>query len=74
MITYVPTRLSKERLPEDKCPFGERDLNNDVCYSGNGVNRCKYFIRYDWSEEHSGCIACSHPPIAKCVQLSLFDM
>lgn len=56
----------------NQCPFGERDLLNDECYSGNGVNRCKYFVRYDWNK-HSGCVACSHPvPEKKCVQLELF--
>ena len=73
MITYVPTPHCKDNPQEARCPFGERDLQNDECYSGNGRNRSPYFIRYDWSDEHSGYIACNHPPKPKYVQLSLFD-
>ncbi len=73
MITYVPTVHHKSHPKVMVCPFGERDLQNDECYSGNGRNRCPFFIRYDWSEEHSGCVACNHPPKPKYVQLSLFD-
>ena len=47
--------------PQVPCPFGVRDLSKDECYSGNGRNKCKYFVRYDW-EKHPGCVACTHPP------------
>lgn len=30
-----------------QCPFAVRDLSQDECYSGNGQNRCKYFVKYD---------------------------
>ena len=71
MITYVPTQHKRGTKPEEvKCPFGERDLQTDECYSGGGHNRCPYFIRYEWCNEHNGCIACKHPPIDR--QLNLF--
>lgn len=54
-----------------QCPFGVRDLKNDECYSGNGKNRCKFFVRHDW-DKHYGCIACSHEPIKTNIQLELF--
>lgn len=42
------------------CPWGLRKLEDgsERCYYGNGVDRCKYFVRYDW-EQHAGCIACT---------------
>lgn len=67
-ITYVPCIPGTHKRI---CPFGERDLDNDECYSGGGRNRCKYFIRYDW-DEHSGCVACTHPPINN--EPTLFDL
>ena len=30
-----------------QCPFGERDLRTDECYSGMGKNRCPYFVKYE---------------------------
>lgn len=67
-INYVDIKDGKmfydEKLnhyvQKHKCPYGYRDLNNDECYSGNGVNRCKYFVKYDW-EKHYGLVACTHP-------------
>ena len=53
MTNYIPNKYH-----ETRCPFGVRDLTQDECYSGNGKNRCKYFVRYDWGE-HSGCIVCT---------------
>jgi len=50
-----------------QCPFAVRDLSQDECYSGNGQNRCKYFVRYDDGTD----IICNHPP--KPQQPSLFD-
>ena len=61
----------KNLYPDGQCPFGIRDLNNDECYSGNGKNRCKYFVRYDW-ENFYGCIVCNHPEKKKIEQLELF--
>lgn len=74
MITYVPTIHHKSHPKVMVCPFGERDLQNDECYSGGGHNRCPYFIRYEWCNEHDGCVACTHPPKPKAVQLELFDL
>lgn len=68
---YNPETERWDKVTYAPCPFGVRDLQNDECYSGNGVNRCKYFVRYDWGE-HEGCIACSHPE--KENQLTLFDL
>ena len=68
---YNPETERWDKVTYAPCPFGVRDLQNDECYSGNGVNRCKYFVRYDW-EKHEGCIACSHPE--KENQLTLFDL
>ena len=73
MITYVPTHHAGIPPEEVLCPFGERDLQNDVCYSGSGHNRCPYFIRYEWCNEHNGHIACKHPPVQKYRQLELFN-
>lgn len=62
-----------------KCPFGERDLtnHNDECYFGNwfgnGRNRCRWFVRYEWCNEHRGCIHCTHPPV-DLQQLELFPL
>lgn len=53
MTNYIPNKYDKTR-----CPFGVRDLTKDECYSGNGQNRCKYFVRYDWGE-HAGHIVCT---------------
>lgn len=70
-MEFIPIEKSRKYNPVSKCwddveytpcPFGERDLQTDECYSGNGKNRCPYFVRYDW-ETHPGCIACKHPPI-----------
>ena len=68
-MTFVPMKDKSRHLRE--CPFKERDLTTDECYSGNGQNRCKYFVRYDW-ESHYGCIACTHPPLKESMQPSLF--
>ena len=67
-MTYIQTELSRKYNPQTECwddveyspcPFGVRKLEHgeERCYYGNGKNRCKYFVRYDW-EEHYGCIAC----------------
>lgn len=68
--TYIP-------IEDYKCPYGERTLENDEeeCYYGNGVDKCPYFIRYCWCDEHDGCIECTHPPVnknPKYVEQSLF--
>lgn len=68
---YDPETEMWDKVTYAPCPFGVRDLQNDECYSGNGVNRCKWFVRYDW-ENHAGCIACSHPE--KENQLTLFEL
>ena len=66
MKTYV--RLGSN------CPFKERDLQNgEVCYYGNGVDMCPWFKRYCWGDEHDSHIECTHPPLQRYVQLSLFD-
>ena len=68
-MTYIKIELSRKYNPltdryddvtYSPCPFGLRKLEHgeDECYSGNGKNRYKYFMRYDW-EKHYGCIACS---------------
>ncbi len=66
-MTFIPIEISRKYNPATgfnddvtytPCPFGVRDLQNDECYSGNGTNRCKYFVRYDW-DKHKGCIACN---------------
>lgn len=55
---YIP-------INDYNCPFGVRDLSRndnrsvDECYYGNGVHRCKYFIRYVWDGKHFGCIECT---------------
>jgi hypothetical protein len=69
-MTFVPVYKGESKLGADgywhrernQCPFSVRDLLNDECYSGNGVNRCKFFVRYD-HEKHEGCVACTHPPV-----------
>lgn len=60
-FTYVPTRNTKGFSKDyvTVCPFKVRDLSTDVCYSGNGVNKCKFFVRYEWCTEHDGTIKCS---------------
>lgn len=55
-----------------KCPFGVRDLMNDTCYLGNGVHKCKYFVRYSHDEPHKNCIVCKHPKIEKITYPTLF--
>ena len=72
MITYVPTQFAGIPKEQVQCPFGVRDLQNDECYSGNGQNRCPYFVRYEWCNEHNGHIACNHSPKQKYVQGNLF--
>lgn len=68
-MTYIQTELERKYNPEtdryddvkySPCPFGLRKLEDgsERCYYGNGVDRCKYFVRYDW-DKHYGCIACS---------------
>lgn len=62
MVTWVgiDEEASKKSNPYRfirHCPFGVRDLENDVCYSGNGINKCKYFKKYDW-EKHYGHVEC----------------
>ena len=54
------------KISDYKCPFNERDLTygHNECYSGNGQNRCPYFVKYDW-DKHSGHIECTHPPVEK---------
>ena len=73
--TYIPMydKRTGRRISPLVCPFAERDLENDECYSGNGKNRCKWFIRYEWCNEHSGCIHCTHPPV-DARQLELFPL
>ena len=69
-MTHFKPELKREYNPETKlwdkvtyhpCPFGERDLQNDECYSGSGKNRCPYFVKYDW-EQYNGEVICKHPP------------
>lgn len=69
-MTHFQYELKREYNPKTKCwdivtyhpcPFGERDLQNDECYSGNGQNRCPFFVRYDW-EKYKGHVICNHPP------------
>lgn len=45
-MTEIFYRDEKGKKIPIKCPFGIRDLKNDECYTGMGVNRCKYFVRY----------------------------
>lgn len=59
--TYRDEETGYFITPQVSCPFGVRDLSKDECYSGNGKNKCKYFVRYDWGK-HYGCVACTHPP------------
>lgn len=60
-MIYIPQIYDNDlKQYVTECPFKVRDLKNDECYSGNGKNRCEWFVRYDW-EHHYGCIACSHP-------------
>ncbi|MBO6100629.1 MAG: hypothetical protein J6P07_04785 [Spirochaetaceae bacterium] len=67
-MNFIPIEEGETKQREDgtfykertQCPFNVRDLKNDECYSGNGKNRCRWFIRYDW-DKHYGCIVCSHP-------------
>lgn len=66
-MTYVELKskwIDGELKRSTVCPFGVRDLSNDECYSGNGKNRCPYFVRYDW-DKHNNHIACNHPPLKK---------
>ena len=65
---YNPVTKLYDDVKYTPCPYGERDLQKDECYSGNGKNRCPYFVRYDW-ENHPGCIACNHPPKKEFEQL-----
>ena len=51
------------------CPYGERDLQTDNCYDGSGLNKCPYFIKYDWVN-YNGHIVCNHPE--KKIQGELF--
>ena len=81
-MDFIPIELDRKYNPKtgrcdivtySPCPYGERDLQKDECYSGNGKNRCPYFVRYDW-EKHPGCIACNHPPKKQFEQLEFnFD-
>lgn len=68
-MIFIQTELDRKYNPEtdlwdivtySPCPFGLRKLEDgsERCYYGNGVGKCKYFVRYDW-EKHPGCIACS---------------
>ena len=75
-MTFIPLEISRNYNPITKCyddvkytpcPFKERDLQKDECYSGNGKNKCRFFVRYDWGK-HYGCIACNHPKIKKSIQ------
>lgn len=55
-ISYIP-------IAQNKCPFGERALDKgEECYYGNSIDKCHYFKRYYWCDEHTGTIECSHPP------------
>lgn len=78
-MTHFKTELKREYNEETKCydkvtyhqcPFNERDLQNDKCYNGNGHNRCKYFVRYDWGKYY-GEVICNHPEV-KAIQGELF--
>ena len=74
--TYIPMYHHNGRggrITPLICPFGVRDLEHDECYSGNGQNRCKWFVRYEWCNEHNGCIHCTHPPV-DLQQLELFPL
>jgi hypothetical protein len=75
-MTFIPIEISRKYNPKtdcyddvkySPCPFNVRDLQNDNCYDGNGKNRCKWFVRYDW-EKHAGCIVCKHPPLKESLQ------
>lgn len=66
MTTYVSLSDYKKL----QCPFGIRDLSpvdperpygvaHDRCYNGNGVNKCKYFVKYDFEGDNSPCIICT---------------
>lgn len=66
-MTYVELKskwIDGELKRSTVCPFGVRDLSNDECYSGNGKNRCPYFVKYDW-DKHYNHIACNHAPLKK---------
>ena len=52
-----------------QCPFAVRDLNQDECYSGNGQNRCKYFVKYDDGTD----IICNYPPKEEPTVFDFFD-
>lgn len=87
MTTKIPlydNETGKALHPQ--CPFKVRDLHTDECYSGNGKNRCEYFIKYehlftgeklpDGSRVRS-CMSyivckCDKPRKGTWVQLSLF--
>ena len=70
--TYIPIWERGYGGKQTQCPFGVRDLaGEDVCYSGNGQNKCRYFVRYEWCNAHNGCVNCTHPPI-DVKQLTLF--
>jgi hypothetical protein len=68
-MTFIQTELDRRYNPKtglwddvkySPCPWGLRKLEDgsERCYYGNGVDKCKYFARYDW-EQHAGCIACT---------------
>ena len=56
-MNYLP--VDAKNMGAFRCPFGVRDLAVDECYSGNGKNRCKYFVCYDWITEHAPCVQCT---------------
>ena len=56
-MNYI--KIDMQNMNALRCPFGIRDLNNDECYSGNGQNRCPYFVKYDWESEHAPCVQCT---------------
>lgn len=41
-----------------KCPIGLRDLEDDACYLGNSLHKCKYFVKYDFDEKGNIYIIC----------------
>lgn len=53
--SFIPYKFEKT-----VCPFGVRDLSKDECYSGSGLNRCSYFVRYVWGDPvHNQTIECT---------------
>lgn len=56
-MNYI--KIDMQNMSALRCPFNIRDLSKDECYSGNGQNRCPYFVKYDWESEHALCVQCT---------------